>query len=172
MQILFIVALILLIPTYGLSLIIWFIIAFLKAKRKAGRVNVRKVNSVIIHPMFNGDFASFYKSLKLPYLTNITSAYAESCGRHIANYISQNENEASLFLRGIEIWRLKGSSQFPSAAESALYEKNGGALGLVHLVSFRAIDYISSANNLACFEHVNKSALKYEISVLELKLTS
>lgn len=173
---LFVAALIFAIPTYGLSIIAWFALMFIKANHKNKKIEQRRtIADAVIHPLFKNNFAEFYRTLEVPYVSfthnaSIPEEYAESCGRHIANYISHNNEETKLFIAGLKIWTLKGSYELCSPEEAAECERTVGELGYVHLVSWRAIEALIKNNNLLCFDGVNETQLTEMINQMEIKI--
>lgn len=179
---LFIVALLLAWPTFGLSIVAWVVLAFFNAKKNAYKNNQRRVISEIISPMFVGKYGVFYCELDVPY-----EAYADDprgffdrdpspdcipvqCGRHIVNYISHNPEEAALFVEGLKFWSIKGRSALYDPVEAAKCERVQKEKRNIHLVSYRAIEALMMHNNLPCFNGVDLPLLKQYIDAIEARV--
>ncbi len=171
MGVLFIVALLLAWPTFGLSLIVWVVIAFFNIKKKEYNNNQRKVISEIISPLFKERYGEFYKSLDIPYVLFDYGPESDAikCGRHIVNYISHNPEEAAQFIEGLKFWTLKGSSSLCDPIEAAKCEVGQNIKRHIHLVSYRAIEALMMHNNLPCFNSVDLPRLKQYIDAIEAR---
>ncbi len=68
MGLLFIVALVLAWPTFGLSLVAWFVLMWFNAKQKVAGIHRREEMKTVIEPLFRGQFAEFFLALDVPTL--------------------------------------------------------------------------------------------------------
>lgn len=169
MTLLFIVALLLAWPTFGISLLLWFAILVFRGKQQADATARRHVTSEVIEPLFRGRFSDFYKALDIPHKfdADITDESAHQCGRHIMNYLSHNPSEAAIFVKGLKKWALKGSGNLCDPVEAAETESRYDAKEEIHLVSYRAIEALMKQNSLRCFNSVDLDALSQYISAIE-----
>lgn len=165
MGILFVVALLLAFPTFGLSLVAWFALFVIRAKASATRVRKREKVKTTIEPLFDDRFDDFFLSLDMPFHSSaeMSEADAHQCGRHIMNYVAHNPSEAALFLKGIENYSF-GHPCHPGLA--ALCERESGGKGEIHAVSYRAVEALMTNNKLKCFQNVDLAA------VMEKSLTA
>jgi len=159
MAILFVLALLLAWPTFGLSLVAWFVWMFVHTKSK-----VETKDKIIenIEPLFQNKFGAFYSMLDVPKVrgAKISSEDATQCGRFIMLYLAQNQEELLLFLRGLDRWKDKGSQTLCDPVTAAEYELNVRQKSEVHLAAYRAIEALISNNrNLRCFASVDFAAL-------------
>ncbi len=172
MGILFLVALVLAWPTFGLSLVVWFILAWSKAKNKVAKSDRREELKTVIEPLFQGRFADFYYALDVPTIGgNPSIQEAHQCGRHIMNYLAQNPSEAALFMKGLDK-KLKtmGNTSLCAPVTAALKEKTTPQKGDIHLTSYRAIEAIITNNpNLSCFKNVSILLVSLQISLMSIK---
>ena len=158
MGILFIIALLLAWPTFGLSIVVWLILVFFKSKAKVEKIDRRREIVQIIEPLFQGRFSEFFMAMDIPliYGQDLTQEEAHKCGRHIMNYIAHNPSEAALFMNGLDRWRTKGSSELCDPITAARDEKNLNAKREIHVTSYRAIEAIMTNNyNLPCFRKID-----------------
>lgn len=170
MGILFLVALVLAWPTYGLSVVAWLVVMFLKSQGTVAKSNERRNRKIFIEPLFTGRFADFFNALDIPRIPGrtISDADAHQCGRHIMNYIAHNSGEGVLFMQGLEKWRTKGDDRPCHPVTAATDERRLKAKGEIHLVSYRAIDALMTNNpNLRCFDSINPAAIRGRRQELE-----
>jgi len=169
MPLLFIIALLLAWPTFGISLVAWFVVLFFRGKQQADATARRHVTSEVIEPLFRGRFSDFYRSLDIPHKsgTQVSEESAHQCGRHIMNYISHNPSEAATFIRGLKKWATKGSGTLCDPVEAAETESKYDAKEEIHLVSYRAIEALMTQNPLQCFSSVDLNAITQYISAIE-----
>jgi hypothetical protein len=162
MGILFVVALVLAWPTYGLSLVGWLVLTIFKAKSKAGKVERRHEFVSMIEPLFQNQHGSFFVALDIPKLHEFefSQADAHQCGRHIMNYFAQNPEDAALFIRGLDRWKTKGGQVLCDPITAAKCEITCGKKSEIHLASYRAIEALMVNNKgLKCFQPVNYGKL-------------
>lgn len=171
MGILFVVALVLAWPTFGLSLVVWFVLAWSKAKNKVAKSDRREELKTVIEPLFQGRFADFYYALDVPTIGgNPSEQEAHQCGRHVMNYLAQNPSEAALFMKGLDKWKTKGSTTLCDPVTAAHNEKTTPQKGEIHLTSYRAIEAIKTNNpNLSCFKYVSILFVSLQISLMSIK---
>jgi hypothetical protein len=170
MGLLFIVALVLAWPTFGLSLVAWFLLAWFSAARKAADKKLREQRRTLLELMFQRRFADFFLALGVPTYSRaeFTAEEAEQCGRHILNYLAHNPGEASLFIRGVEKHSLRNGAAPYDAAAAAHDEKCCSAEAEIHLVAYRAIVAIASNNkDMPCFSNVIVPRLKSRADDIE-----
>lgn len=163
MAILFLLALVLAWPTYGLSVLAWVVIAIVMAKSKANRAVDRETRKIYIEPLFTGRFADFFRALDVPTrgATVVSEAHAHQCGRHIMNYVAHNPAEGAEFMRGLEKWRTKGDPQPCHPVVAAGDEVRFNQRGAIHLVSWRAIEAVMTNNpGLECFRDIDLAGVK------------
>ncbi len=175
MGILFIVALILAWPTFGLSLVAWFVLVWFNARRKVAGINRREEVKNVIEPLFQGRFSEFFNALDMPTTLNekLTEQEAHQCGRHIMNYLAHNPSEAAIFMKGLEKWRTKGSPTLCDPVTAASDESNLNAKGEIHLTAYRAVESVMTNNSgLRCFSKINLPLVALNRSTLEVNLFS
>lgn len=171
MGLLLIVALVLAWPTYGLSLLAWFAINWVDAKNKVNKSDRRRVISSAIEPLFNNAHGDFARALKLPIWAgrNMSSEDATQCGRHIMNYIANNPEELSEFMKGLNKWRDREGGRLPSALAAVQYEDDDLKYEEVHLVSYRAVEALMAKNpHLTCFAAVQTKGVSLRIAAWTL----
>jgi len=161
--ILFVVALVLAWPTFGLSLVAWFVVAFLKGKSAAKASAQRHVKLAVIEPWFQERFAEFYMALDVPYSLDEEPDWetAHQCGRLIMNYLAHNPSEADIFYRGLLGWTrndmgVGGLCDPAEAAECELLAEKGE----IHFISYHAIKALMKNNSLPCFRTVDLAAVE------------
>lgn len=170
MPILFIVALVLAWPTFGLSLLCWVVCYFLFG-RKTTKANIPEKDLASIEAVFRQEYAVFFKTLDVPYLQGhtITHVEAERCGRHIKNYIAGNPSEARLFFEGLAKWGTKGGEVYSSPVTAAGEELKYNVKENVHGVSYRAIEALMTNNpGLGCFKSVNLPMISQYVDAMEI----
>ncbi len=171
MGILFIVALLLAWPTYGLSIVVWVALLFINAKGNANKVERREKVKEAIEPLFEGRFSEFFFALDMPTYEweELSEADAHQCGRHIMNYIAQNPTETSLFINGLRKWTTKGDSNLCDPITAAQDENRYNAKGEIHLVCYRAVEALMTNNKLNCFSKVDFAGVIEKKVMLDLK---
>jgi hypothetical protein len=174
MGLLFLIALFLAWPTYGLSLLAWLGYAFLKARADAQKSLKRQERMPLWELLFPNGYARFFDELDVPAFNDyeLQRHDREKCGRHIVNYLAQNDSEGLLFLQGLSRWRqADGVYADPIAAIAA--ERSLKGKGNVHLVAFRAIEAIMMNNpKLACFNMVDLTEVSHRVRMMELAQVS
>lgn len=168
MLILFLLAVLLAIPTSGLSIIawvVWFVIAARnKAKeRVAGLDGIRATRSVM-EPLVGGSWADFYRALDIPKVAHKpgNAAYDERCGQHILNFISHNHHVTEAFMNALKLHRMKGNPALPTAIEALGYEREWQG-GPMHHICYLAVTTLTSQNSLHCFDDVDMIAVRREM---------
>ena len=175
MGILFIAALVLAWPTFGLSLVGWFVLAWFKSRQKVAGINRREELKTVIEPIFQGRFSEFFYALDMPTISDeqLTEQEAHQCGRHIMNYLAHNPSETAIFMEGLQKWRTKGSPTLCDPVTAASDEKNLNAKGEIHLTSYRAVEAVMANNSgLRCFSKISLSLVALKRSSLEVDLFS
>jgi hypothetical protein len=158
MELLFLLALLLAWPTYGLSIIAWIALLILRgilqARARIEAIDRREEDKLLIEPLFAGKFAEFFRALDIPMLIGlrIDQEAAHQCGRHIMNYIAHNPTESALFIQGLKKWHTKGGGPLADPVIAADCERKFNEKGEIHLVSYRAIEALMTNNKeLRCF---------------------
>lgn len=173
MGILFIVALILAWPTFGISLVVWCVLAWFNASQKVAGINRREEQKTVIEPLFQGRFSDFFYALDMPTTLGeeLTEQEAHQCGRHIMNYLASNPSESVIFMKGLDKWRTKGSPTLCDPVTAASYEKNLNAKGAIHLTSYRAIEAVMTNNpSLGCFSKISLPLVSLNRSTMEVNI--
>lgn len=170
MGILFIIALLLAWPTFGLSIVAWLAILFIKAKGNASRVEKRERVKEVIEPMFGDRFAEFFFALDMPTFKweEVSETEAHQCGRHIMNYIAHNPTETTEFMNGLKNWTTKGDPNLCDPVTAAKAENTYNAKGAIHAVSYRAVEAVMTNNRIKCFEKVDLAGVTAARAMLEL----
>lgn len=165
MTLLFLLALLLAIPTYGLSLLAWLVWFFLAARNNAkdkitGLDHMRATRSVV-EPLVGGTRSDFYQALGIPKISKGTSSESRDsqCGQHILNFISHNPDLTQAFMDALKLHRLKGSASLPTAIDSIKFERSWQG-GPMHHICYFAIATLTSQNNLPCFDDVDIALVK------------
>lgn len=160
MTLLFLLAVLLAIPTYGLSLLAWIAWFFLSARNNAkdritGLERMRATRSVV-EPLVGGTRSEFYQALDIPttYSDARNDARDSQCGQHILNFISHNSDATQAFMEALKLHRLKGSASLPTAIEAIAFERDWQG-GPMHHLCYLAIATLKSQNNLPCFDNVD-----------------
>jgi hypothetical protein len=173
--ILFLLALLLAWPTYGLSIVAWIGLVVLKGisngKARVDAIDRREERKLVIEPLFAGKFAEFFRALDIPMLIGlrVDQEAAHQCGRHIMNYIAHNPTEGALFIEGLKKWHTKGGSPLADPVVAADSERKFDAKGEIHLVSYRAIEALMTNNkNLRCFQPVDYGKIVQYRSTMEM----
>ena len=166
---LFILALIFAIPTFGLSLVAWFILAWLNAKQKVAGINRREEMKTVIEPLFGGQFAEFFLALDVPTMfEEFTPEEARQCGRHIMNYLAHNPSETALFMKGLEKHRARTGDVALDPVGAARDEHRRNAKAEIHLTSYRAITAITTNNaSVGSFRKAHLAAVAMNVNALE-----
>lgn len=162
MTILFLFAILLAIPTSGLSLLAWIVwffwVAWNKAKEKSSGLNHMRATRSVVEPLVGGDAGEFYKSLLIPkiYTEERGGSHDSQCGRHILNFISHNPEITQAFMEALKFHRLKGSASLPTAIEAIEFERGWqGGGGPIHHICYFSIATLTSQNRLTCFDDVD-----------------
>lgn len=157
----FILALVLAIPTYGISILIWIVWLFVKsyftAKTRIASADQRQfVRNVMIQPLLGGHSElEFFNALDIPLMTfDISDEDKKICIHHILNFISNNKEIAGVFIQGAKRFLYPDKSE-GDAFLAASAEKEIGDLGFVHYAVYVAILSLCSNNHLPCFNEVD-----------------
>lgn len=171
MGLLFIAALVLAWPTYGLSVLLWLALLVLRTTARAGKITEREARKVFLEPLFDDRFAEFFRALDVPMMIDlrVDNDAARKCGRLIMNYIAHNPEEGALFMNGLKKWSTKGSGELYDPVVAADSERKFGAKGAIHLVSYRAIETLMRNNSLDCFRGVDHGKVMEYRAVMELQ---
>lgn len=170
MGILFLLALVLAWPTFGLSIVAWLVLTIVHAKSVAAKADRREEVGKIIHPLFGGKYAEFYRAINVPVVFHFPDPDKEhhQAGRHIANYLAHNPEEAAIFMEGLTRWKTKGSVQLCDPISAANFERDLGGKFEIRLTAYRAIQALLVNNqNLPCFRNVDFSSLTAAITSME-----
>jgi hypothetical protein len=169
MGILFIVAVLLAWPTYGISILLWIGLSLARGALRGVANKRREQVRDILSPLFSNDFGGFFNALDIPVVGGyeFTSEESIQCGRHIVNYLAHNPSEAAIFIKGLERWRTKGDANLCDPITAARDEKELDAKCEVHLTSYRAIEAIMTNNkNLRCFHMVDYGrVIEYKLHI-------
>lgn len=170
MGILFIIALLLAWPTFGLSIVAWFALLFFKAKGKVNRIEEREKVKEVIEPLFGGRFSEFFLALDMPIYDweEMSEAEAHQCGRHIMNYIAHNPTETSEFIRGLQKWKTKRAPNLCDPITAAQDENRYNAKGEIHAVSYRAVEALMTNNSMPCFKKVDFAGVLEKKAMLDI----
>lgn len=173
MLLLLLVALILAWPTYGLSLVAWFLLSLIRAAARRAAIERRQERRAQLEPLFEQRFDEFFLALDVPMNTTreVTSQEATQCGRHILNYLAHNPGEASLFMKGVEKEARRFGGRKPDPVLAARRESMDHAKAEIHLSCGRAILAVATNNpNLQCFRNVDLNSLKRDLDKIEASL--
>lgn len=166
MNFLFIIALLLAWPTFGISLVLWFIWQFVNTKNATDKVAARREIEPLLEAVFTNRHAEFFNALNLPIKyghATISPNEAHQCGRHIMNYIGHNRSELQTFISGLKRWE-REDGQICHPADAVAIECRLAGRGEVYAVSLRAVEAIITRNsNLRCFQSVDFARLKAKI---------
>ena len=170
MGILFVVALILAWPTFGLSVVAYVALllvrSYLRQNKKVDGMMRRADFRSLMEPLFHGRSEEFFLALDIPTRLGreFTQEEARECMRHVMYFLADNPNEAALFMRGLENRRAKSGDAGLDPISAALYERNRNLKGEIHLLVYRAIATIKTANpSLRCFDKVDDAELGLRI---------
>ncbi|OWQ98388.1 hypothetical protein [Sphingopyxis witflariensis] len=175
MAILFLVALLLAWPTFGISILLWLGLVFVQTKPKIEKIDRAKEVASVIHPLFTGRHADFYRALDVPLVFQPRDQQRDAvqAGQHIVNYLAYNPEEAAIFMQGLAKWKDKGSAGLCHPVAAAEFERDFEAKREIHLTSYRAIQALMANNpSLHCFRNVDFSKLSTEIAAIEFKISS
>lgn len=170
MGILFIVAVLFAIPTYGVSLAVWCGVAVMRAKSQVHQSTERESRRVFVEPLFTGQFAEFFQALDMPLVPGGTVDHADAhkCGRHIMNYLAHNPEEGVVFMRGLNKWRTKGEYSPCHPVIAASDERTLNCKGEIHLVAYRAVEAVMVNNpGLSCFRSIDRQGVTVRRLTLE-----
>jgi hypothetical protein len=170
MAVLFVLALLLAWPTFGLSLVAWLILGFFKSKSKAIKADRRSSVLQAISPLFGERYAEFYEALNVPRLVFEAPSKDEAyqCGRLIVSYIAHNPSETALLLEGLKLRTLHGNSNLWDPVDAVKCEAQHSAMGNIQLISYRAIETLMTQNNLPCFRYVSLPEVQLKILLAHL----
>lgn len=166
---LFILALVFAIPTFGLSLLAWFVLQWFNTKQKVTGITRRQEMKTVIEPLFRGEFAEFFLALDVPTLfEEFTPEEARQCGRHIMNYLAHNPSETAIFMKGLEKHRDRIGGLALDPIGAAQEETTRNSKGEIHLTSYRAITAITTNNSsVGSFRKANLAAIAMNVTALE-----
>jgi hypothetical protein len=165
MGILFLVALLLAWPTFGLSIVAWFALSYFKGKAKAGAIEQRNERKLLIEPLFDDRFAEFIYELDLPLKggESMSEVDAQKCGRLIMTYIAHNSEVGAFFMEGLRRWQGLNNEHIPLPHFAARSERITGKGGEIHLTCYKAIqDLIERNPNLRCFDPIDITSLSVQ----------
>jgi hypothetical protein len=164
---LFILALLLAWPTFGLSLVAWVIY---KAMSGSSKISNRHRNVEVIEPFFDGRFDHFFGALEVPTLSGnpVPAADAHQAGRLIMNYVAHNQDEFRTFLNGVKFWTVPWGNRPPSAIAAVHSENVMETVATVRAASYRGIETLMMSNpELRCFRDVDLAGVSRKRAVLE-----
>ena len=173
MILLLVVALILAWPTYGLSLVAWFVLSLIRVAARRAAIERRKDLRAQLEPLFEQRFDEFFLALDVPMRSKyeVTNQEATQCGRHILNYLAHNPGEAALFLKGVEKEARRFGGKQPDPVLAARREVFNGAKAEMHLSCGRAIVAVATHNpSLQCFRNVHLDLLQRDLKKIEASL--
>lgn len=164
---LFLVALFLAWPTYGLSLLAWFGWVGWSGYR-AGRAREKsELTTTLLEPVFQGEYADFVAHLHLPYPDHITDdeiiegdvrteAEMHQCGRLIMKYLAHNPKEAEAFVAALRPHYGGPNGELANPCDVIQWEfYDARDDGPLKLVAFRAVEALMTNNTLPCFQSVD-----------------
>lgn len=168
----FILALVLAIPTYGISILIWIVWLFVKgyftAKARIASADQRQfVRHVMIEPLLGGySEIEFFDALDIP-LTSyyISDEDKEMCIHHILNFISNNKEIAGVFIQGSKRYLYPDKSE-GDAYLAATAERESSNLGFVHYAVYVAILSLCSNNHLPCFDGIDLVSVAARVKLI------
>jgi len=166
---LFILALILAWPTFGISILAWLFLAFLKAKKRAGKIDQMRQTKTVLDPLFQERFSDFFSSLDVPFKNGetISNEEADHCGRLVVNFIAYNPEEMELFINGLKRWKDGTGSALCNPIQAAKIE-SFLSKAEVHLAAYRAIEALSVNNkDLRSFQKINIPLMKERMVSIE-----
>jgi hypothetical protein len=162
MKLLFLLALLLAWPTYGISLIVWLTVHFISIEKKTDKIDAGRETAILLEPLFTNQQADFFNALEVPLKPAIGAVShndAHQCGRHIMNYIAHNPGELLAFVSGLKRWASDDGQMCHPVAAVHIERRLGR--GDVLAVSLRAIEAIVTHNpNLQCFQSIDLARLK------------
>lgn len=165
-----VIALVLTLPTFGLSLLVWIASFFLlsKAKQRANEARHKKreiLNGYISDP------GVFMRDLHFPRWKPMSKENANRCGSLILNYIAHNPSEMQIFIDGIHQATTSGmllSVRRNDGHKATAIEMADGNLDKkIHLVCFRAVEALVHNNNFDYFSEINTKIMKNYINEIE-----
>lgn len=174
MGILFLVALLLAWPTFGLSIVAWLGLAWAKAARTGQRASARRSRVAAIEPMFQyeyDDFDGFVDMMDLPMVPGMTMSSEEqyTCGRLIMNYIAHHERECAVFIAlFMATGRNHAGGGLSMASYTLLVEKTQERK-LAHAICYRAVETLISSNRLPCFRSVDYGEVVAQLANMEMR---
>lgn len=158
MGLLFIVSVLLAWPTYGLSILLWFVLVVARGVFKGFAIKRREQAKNVLMPLFPEDLGFFFSALDVPLVSGyrLTEEESRQCGSHFVNYLSHNPSEAALFIKGLERWRTKGEESLCNPVNAALDENHLECKREIHLTAYRAIEALMTNNkHLKCFHKID-----------------
>ncbi len=166
---LFILALVFVIPSFGLSLVAWFALAWFNARQKVAGIHRREEMKTVVEPLFGGQFAEFFLALDVPTMfEEFTPEEARQCGRHIMNYVAHNPSETAMFMKGLERHRTRTGDKALDPVGAARDEYHRNAKAEIHLTSYRAIIAITTNNSsVGPFRKAHLAAVAMNVNALE-----
>jgi hypothetical protein len=165
MTLLFLLAVLLAIPTFGLSILAWIVWFFLVAQNNAkdkitGLDHMRATRSVI-KPLVGGTTADLYQALNVPNALIDTGSEARDaqCGQHILNFISHNPDLVQAFMEALKLQQVKGSVSLPTAIDTIELERSWDDGGPMHFLCYFSIGTLTAQNSLPCFDNVDTASM-------------
>ena len=165
MTLLFLLAVLLAIPSSGLSIVAWVVWFFLSArknvKEKGTGLDHMRATRATIEPLVGGTWSDFYQALDIPKNSKKSSFEANDtrCGQHILNFISHNPHITQAFMNALKLHRVKGNPSPTTAIDSIRFERDWQG-GPVHYICYLAISTLTSQNNMPCFDDVDMVAVR------------
>lgn len=163
MNLLFLLALLLAWPTFGISLLAWLIVVFINSQKRTDKIVARRERAILLEPLFTNQQADFFNALEVPLKPAIAAVShddAHQCGRHIMNYIAHNPTELHAFVDGLKRWA-RDDGQMCHPVTALHVERRLGRGGGVHAVSIRAIEAMVTQNpGLQCFQQIDLARLR------------
>lgn len=180
-NLLFILAVFLAWPTFGLSFLVllgWISWVGYSRARKAEK---RKVNSVLLEAIFERDptdqgYKRFILALDLPVqgeARNFPDPQLKQCGRLVMLYFAHNPGEAKIF---IEALNALDPDKLVSPAELLQLENEehqsfiwGFHSRDLRLVCFRAVEALMTNNDLPCFEPYDLKEISEQVTDMSME---
>lgn len=166
MGILFLVALVLAWPTFGLSLVAYFALrlvrGYLQAKAQMEGKLRRADFRTLMEPLFQGRIEEFFLTLDIPRWAwangEFTKEEARECMKHILYFFSDNPDEAAQFMRALESHRVESGAAGLDPISAARAERD--KKGEIHFLVYQAITTIMNRNpSLGSFSKVDIAEL-------------
>lgn len=169
--ILFVLAVFLAWPTFGLSFIALFCWVAWSGYSKGKNAEKREAISLLLEPLFrrgrpdDEPYSNFIGHLDLPIKNEFQhlrkdEMQLEQCGRLVSQFFAHNPREATVFVNAIHAVDPCDES---TPGEALYYEAHQRSAHDLRIVCFRAVKALITNNNLTCFEPFNLIDISAEI---------